>query len=185
MRILASIELTAIWVVWAFPYVFLAPKVQKRPSVTVAGPSRIGLLLQAIGFIFVWWFRVPGAPRTGVASMVAALILGFIAGLLMWTAIPNLGRQFRIQAGLYEDHRLVRGGPYAVVRHPIYASVIALVLATGLLVTAWPWIVAGVALCVAGNEIRIHAEDRLLESRFGKEFREYQRKVPAYVPFIR
>jgi protein-S-isoprenylcysteine O-methyltransferase Ste14 len=45
---------------------------------------------------------------------------------------------------LYADHQLVRTGPYAVVRHPIYASLLAMLLATVVLLTPWlrapsPW----------------------------------------------
>jgi len=185
MHTLARTELLAIWVLWAFPYVFLAPKVQKRPSVTVAAPSHAGVLLQAVGFLSVWYFRVPEGLRLNPFTVVAALIFGAIANVLMWTAIPNLGKQFRIQAGLYEDHQLVRTGPYSIVRHPIYASIIALMIATGLLVSQWLWLIVGLVLCVAGNEIRVRAEEQLLESRFGDEFREYRKYVPAYIPFVR
>jgi protein-S-isoprenylcysteine O-methyltransferase Ste14 len=38
---------------------------------------------------------------------------------------------------------------------------------------------------VAGTEIRVHTEEKLLASRFGPEFTEYKNKVPAYVPFVR
>jgi protein-S-isoprenylcysteine O-methyltransferase Ste14 len=185
MRTIASIELYAIWAVWIWPYLFRAPKVQKRASITVAGPSLAGVLLQAVGIFTVWRFQVPGAPRETVLAIFAALILGAIADLLMWSAVPHLGRQFRIQAGLYEDHQLVRSGPYSVVRHPIYASFLALTLATGVLLAQWPWLVAAAILCIFGNEIRVRTEDRLLESRFGEEFREYRKKVSAYVPFVR
>jgi protein-S-isoprenylcysteine O-methyltransferase Ste14 len=185
MHAIAQTELVAIWVLWAWPYLFRAPKVQKRPSITAAGPSRAGLLLEAAGFLCVWWFRAPDAPRSSVFVLAAALISGALADFLMWNAITHLGRQFRIQAGLYEDHQLVRSGPYAVVRHPIYASLLWLILATGLLLSLWQWLVAGLALCVAGNEVRVRTEDRLLESRFGKEFLEYRKQVPAYLPFVR
>jgi protein-S-isoprenylcysteine O-methyltransferase Ste14 len=185
MQAIAVGELVVIWVLWAWPYVFHAPKVQKRSSITVAAPSRIGILLEAAGIFAVWWFRMPGAPRTGILAMGAALIFGGSADILMWTGIRHLGRQFRIQAGLYEDHQLVRTGPYAVVRHPIYASLLGLTLATGILLASWLGLAVGLALCVAGNEIRVRTEDRLLESRFGDEFRKYQKQVVAYIPLIR
>jgi protein-S-isoprenylcysteine O-methyltransferase Ste14 len=62
---------------------------------------------------------------------------------------------------------------------------LGLILATGILLARWEWLAAGVALCVAGNEIRVRTEDRLLESRFGDEFRNYRKLVPAYIPFVR
>jgi protein-S-isoprenylcysteine O-methyltransferase Ste14 len=181
----AWVELYAIWVVWFWPYLFRAPKVQRRKSTTVRAPSIAGVLLEGAGILTVWGLHAPDAPRTGPPAMLAALFFGVIGIWLMWTAISHLGRQFRIQAGLYEDHQLVRSGPYAVVRHPIYASLLALTLATGILMAQWQWLLVGLALCIAGNEIRVRTEDRLLEGRFGEDFREYRRKVRGYVPFVR
>jgi len=185
MRALAGLELFALWAVWAWPYLFRAPKVQKRESITVAGPSRLGLLLETAGILMAAFFGVPGGYRANPAVLAAALVLGVIGDVLMWTAITHLGRQFRIQAGLYHDHELVRSGPYAVVRHPIYASLLALLLATGLLRAPWPWLLAALAVFVTGTEIRVHTEDRLLASRFGAGFAEYKKRVRAYVPFVR
>jgi protein-S-isoprenylcysteine O-methyltransferase Ste14 len=102
-----------------------------------------------------------------------------------WTAVTHLGRQFRVQAGLYHDHALVRSGPYRIVRHPIYASLLGMLLCTILLMTDWRWAIVSLALYVAGTEIRVRTEDGLLASRFGDEFRTYQRSVPAYIPFVR
>lgn len=185
MRALAWTELFAIWVWWFWSYLFRAPKVQRRKSITVRGPSLAGLMLETAGIFVAAFFRVPDAPRTSATAMLAALFFGAIGVWLMWTAVTHLGPQFRIQAGLYEDHQLVRSGPYALVRHPIYASLLALTLATGILLASWQWALAGLALSVAGNEIRVRAEDRLLEGRFGEEFRQHRRKVWAYVPFVR
>ena len=170
---------------WICPYLFRAPKIQRRQSVTVAGPSLAGLLLESAGIFIVWIFRVPGGWRESPPLLAAALILGVIGDVLMWTAITNLGRQFRIQAGLYQDHQLVRSGPYAVVRHPIYASLLAMTLATGLLQTPWLWLLVALAVFVVGTEIRVRTEDRLLASRFGGEFAEYKKTVPAYLPLVR
>jgi protein-S-isoprenylcysteine O-methyltransferase Ste14 len=185
MRSLARILVVAIWVVWAYPYFFRAPKIQRRQSITVAGPSLVGLLLETAGILMVWIFRVRGGWRESPALLAAALIVGILGDVLMWTAITHLGRQFRIQAGLYQDHQLVRSGPYAVVRHPIYAGLLAMILATGLLQTPWLWLLAALAIFVVGTEIRVRTEDRLLASRFGAEFAEYKKRVPAYLPFVR
>jgi protein-S-isoprenylcysteine O-methyltransferase Ste14 len=68
----------------------------------------------------------------------------------------------RVDAGLNADHRLVTAGPYRVVR-----------LAVALLVF------------VAGTEIRVRIEDGLLASRFGEQFADFRRRMPAYVPFVR
>ncbi len=176
------IWLFASWLVWGFPFVFLAPHRQKRPSITVAPPTRVGLLLECAAIFTGFVFRTDHA---GIVRTAASMILGPVAIVLGWTAVRHLGRQFRIQAGLYHDHELVRTGPYAVVRHPIYASLLALLLATLLLWTPWPWAALSLALFVAGTEIRVRTEDALLLSRFGPGFTAYRDQVPAYIPFVR
>ncbi len=180
----AWLLLLACWAVWWYPFLFRAPHVQKRQSVTVAGPTRIGLLLETLA-IAVAFFPAPGTPRTSAPAVAAALVFAVAGVLLGWTAVPHLGKQFRVHAGLYHDHELVRTGPYAVVRHPIYASLLAMLLCTMVLLTSWPRAVVSLAIFIAGTEIRVRCEDGLLGSRFGEQFAEYRNKVPAYIPFLR
>jgi protein-S-isoprenylcysteine O-methyltransferase Ste14 len=181
---IAWIELTACWLVWAYPFVFRAPHFQKRESVALAGATRLGILLEAaaIGLAFI---RAPGSPRSHPAALVAALVFGIIGATLAWTAVDHLGKQFRVHAGLYVDHELVRTGPYAIIRHPIYGSLLGMLLAVILLLTPWNRALLSLALFVIGTEIRVRTEDRLLASRFGTEFAEYRKRVPAYIPFVR
>jgi len=58
-------------------------------------------------------------------------------------------------------------------------------LGTGLTIALWKLFAVGVVLFVAGTEIRVRIEDGLLWSRFGDQFREYQRSVAAYIPWVR
>ena len=183
MLLFVWIELLVWWAAWAYPFILRAPHRQKRPSITVAGPTRLGLLLECAAIAIALNIRMPGAP--GPARILASMVCGPIGVVLAWTAVTHLGKQFRIHAGLYEDHELVRTGPYAVVRHPIYASLLAMLLCTLLLLTPWPWALVSLAIFVAGTEIRVHSEERLLASRFGEAFHDYRRQVPAYVPFVR
>ena len=183
--LLAALVLTIAWGVWLYPFLFRAPHHQKRPSITLTNPTRRGLLLE-VGAIAVAiaghnpWDSSPGALRWGFSS-----ILAIAASLLGWSAVRHLGRQFRVNAGLYEDHELVRTGAYAIVRHPIYSSLLAMLGSTIAMVTPWTWAIVALALFIAGTEIRVHAEDGLLASRFGPAFDAYKRKVAAYIPFVR
>ncbi len=179
------ILLVACWAVWGYPFVFRAPHNQKRPSVTRLLPTRIGLLLECAAIFLAFDLRAPAGARPGAARLIPGILLALAAPLLSWSAVRHLGRQFRVHAGLYEDHELVRTGAYAVVRHPIYASLLAMLGATLCIVTRWPWPIASLALFVAGTEIRVRTEDGLLRSRFGEEFERYRRAVNAYIPFVR
>jgi len=108
-----------------------------------------------------------------------------VASLVAWLAVRHLGRQFRVHAGLYEDHQLVTTGPYGIVRHPIYTSLLALLVCTLLVLARWAWMPVALAVFVAGTEIRVRSEDGLLAGRFGESFAAYRARVPAYLPFVR
>lgn len=185
MHTAALVELMVSWFSWGYPFIFRAPHRQKRQSVSRVWPTRAGLLLEGVAIFLAFAFRLPPHSPPGVGRVLASLVLGPIAAVLAFTAVRHLGRQFRIHAGLYHDHELVRTGPYALVRHPIYTSLLAILLATLLLLTPWRWIAVSVACFLAGTEIRVRTEDALLASRFGGEFADYRRAVSAYVPFVR
>lgn len=182
---LSWVELAVCWIVWWYPFLFRAPHIQRRPSITLAWPTRVGLLLESLAIFVAFLFRIPADRHPGLVRMLLSMALAPLAPPLAWSAVSHLGRQFRFNAGLYEDHQLVRTGAYGIVRHPIYASLLAMLLSTLFRLTEWQWIVVSLALFLAGTEIRVRTEDGLLASRFGPAFEDYRDRVPAYIPWIR
>jgi protein-S-isoprenylcysteine O-methyltransferase Ste14 len=178
----ALIELLACWLLWVYPFFRRSRQPQEQRSSVTAPASRWGIWIQAVAFFLVWLRTVRSQPP---ALLAASMILAPFSAWVAWHAVNHLGKQWRIQAGLYSDHELIRTGPYAVVRHPIYASMLGMLIATGLVMAWWPFVIAGTAIFIVGTEIRVRAEDGLLTSRFGETFRAYQASVPAYIPFIR
>ncbi|HUI55555.1 MAG TPA: isoprenylcysteine carboxylmethyltransferase family protein [Bryobacteraceae bacterium] len=185
MKPIPWLELLVWWFAWFFSFMFRAPHVQKRESITLTAPTLAGLFFEVGAIFLAATHRIPPGSALGMARVAASVVFGALAAVLSWTSVTHLGKQFRLRAGLYADHELVRTGPYAVVRHPIYASLLAILLCTIALLTPWQWGVISVAAFVVGTEIRVRAEDKLLESRFGEEFRAYRRRVRAYVPLVR
>jgi protein-S-isoprenylcysteine O-methyltransferase Ste14 len=180
----AAIELLAMWVLWLYPFMRKRFSGPKRQANVMAHRGNWGLALETAGILLAWLW-VPNTPVPGVARMIASMVLAPVATVFGWLAVRHLGKQLRILAGLYADHELIRSGPYAIVRHPVYASLFLMMLATGLLFARWPLLLLSIALYIAGTEIRIHAEESLLRARFGEEFEKYRRSVPAYLPFLR
>ncbi len=81
----------------------------------------------------------------------------------------------------HREQSLITSGIRARVRHPVYLGHLCEMLA---------WSVgSGLAVCYAlsllaviTGAIMIRLEDQELEQRFGAEYREYRRRVPAVVP---
>jgi protein-S-isoprenylcysteine O-methyltransferase Ste14 len=168
-------------VVWFYPFV---PAHRKTPGATLVNrQSRWGLLLQFLAFTALWqghfWMRTLPAWRIALCILLFAL-----ASVLSWTSSRALAGQLRIDAALGTDHRLVRSGPYAVVRNPIYTSMLLVLCAMAIVTTPWRLFLIALALFVVGTEIRVRTEEKLLASRFGQEFEDYKRKVRAYVPLV-
>jgi protein-S-isoprenylcysteine O-methyltransferase Ste14 len=187
MLTFARLVIAASWLVLFGYFVSAWPKARigrAESGRRVNHVSVAGMFFEFSGLAVVPFFRVedPGLPlwvygcAVGLAMVSAAL--GIVAGV-------HLGRQFRMQAVVTDQHRLITSGPYSVLRHPIYASLIGLVIATALTFADWRVLGIALPLMVLGTEIRVRTEDRLLSSHFGVEFETYRRRVKAYLPGLR
>jgi protein-S-isoprenylcysteine O-methyltransferase Ste14 len=181
----ALIELVLCWVAWALA--FVEPRKQAAgQNVSARAPaSKGGIICQTIGFAFVWAYVRPVGFEMPRPVLIASMILAPVSTALAWAAARHLGKQWRFEAALVEGHELIQTGPYRWIRHPIYASMLGMFLATALARTWWPMTVAGLIAFLTGTEVRIRAEDRLLAGRFADSFPAYRSRVRAYVPFIR
>jgi protein-S-isoprenylcysteine O-methyltransferase Ste14 len=186
IRLLA---LSAAWLVWGLPFViqrWRRPSTRGDQHARIDPRARWGILLEMIGFGVVYIHgRVEWAASVEPWRVAVGALFGAIAIALAWDAVGHLGKQWRFDAGLNPDHELIQVGAYRFVRHPIYASMLSMLL----LVVAWigtlPGWPIGVAFFVAGTEIRVRVEDSLLRERFGARFTAWQRTVSAYIPFVR
>lgn len=147
--------------------------------------SMAGMLLEVVAFATLCLFRRGATEHVPEMLLWLAAPLALLAVLVAALGARSLGREFRMQAVVTEDHQLVTNGPFSVVRHPIYASLLALLLATGITIAQWPALAASVAVFLVGTEIRVYVEDALLARRFGAEFDAYRKRTAAYIPFVR
>lgn len=123
-----------------------------------AGGTFGGLLLRAGGAHPLW------GVRAGFGLQLAGLIL-VIGSLIV------LGRSFGMVAA---NRGIVTRGPYAVVRHPVYAGY--LVVQTGYVLQSVSWRNISVVLLVTACNIgRVVAEERLL--RTTPEYQRYCGRV--------
>lgn len=78
---------------------------------------------------------------------------------------------------------LITTGPFAFVRHPLYA---ADMFALPGLVAVWGndlWLVAVWLLMLAVLPLFTRREERFMERRFGEAYRRYRERVPAFIPW--
>jgi protein-S-isoprenylcysteine O-methyltransferase Ste14 len=71
------------------------------------------------------------------------------------------------------------------VRHPIYTSLLCTLCGVGFIVATWKLLALSIVAFVAGTEIRVAVEEKLLHGRFSEAFEKYRRSTFRYVPLIR
>ena len=127
----------------------------------------IGLL--GLSLLFVGWLVLMAldAGRFHWSHMGAALNLAGAVGMALSFAF--LQRVFRentflspvVRLQRERGHRVISTGPYALVRHPMYAGAAVLLVSMALLLGSWAG-VAGALVITAGGALRAVAEERLL-----------------------
>lgn len=187
----AEIVLAAVMVCWVgFAMILM---IGKRQAATMekmrSAISHVGFLVQGLGYGMLFVFARPFFSPFFRMTHIAELILGVVTvGSAVWsvwfclTAARMLGKQWALVARVVENHELIMQGPYAIVRNPIYLAMFGMLIATGLAVSGWQGLILGAIVFLAGNEIRIRSEERLLRGAFGAKFEEYARRVPAFLP---
>jgi protein-S-isoprenylcysteine O-methyltransferase Ste14 len=185
LQVIGLAELFICWIAWSLAFMEPRRKASGQKTIVRAPASRWGIILEMIGFALVWAYFRPAGFHKSAVSLVTSMVLAPLSVALAWAATRRLGKQWRYEAALIEDHELIQAGPYRWVRHPIYASMLGMFLATGAAWSWWPMFVAGLPFFLAGTEIRVRSEDRLLAERFEESFVAYRSRVYAYIPFIR
>jgi len=147
--------------------------------------SRWGLVLEVIAYTLMLQSRF-WAVSPELWRVLASLLCFVLAIGLSWTATRALGRKhLRFDAAIGAEHELVRSGPYRLVRHPIYTSMLCVLWGIGFMAASPLLFVVATAVFLVGTEIRVRIEDRLLAARFGEQFEQYRRSTSAYLPLLR
>jgi len=108
LLIVASLEIPICWALGLYPFLFRAKQEKARQSVIIP-KARWGIALQIVAFLVVSILMFKPKPES---LLVAAMVIMPLSVWLGWRAVMHLGKQWRIQAGLYSDHEPVRTGPY-------------------------------------------------------------------------
>lgn len=121
-------------------------------------------------------WRSESRPRAALG--LALELLGL--GLTFW-ARAALGRYWTTRVALATDQPLLVTGPYALVRHPLYAGVLTGAVGTAL-VAAQPRGLLGLALLLAAYRRKTAYEEAALHEHFGVSYAAYAATVPAFLP---
>jgi protein-S-isoprenylcysteine O-methyltransferase Ste14 len=145
------------------------------------------LLIGAATFSLLFWSstgvgilgkRFESNNQAVAAAGFAVTLVGL--SITAWARI-HLGRYWSDRIVIQADHKLVRSGPYARMRHPIYSGVLLGIAGTALVVGEWRGVLA-LLLMLVNYAIKARREDEILADRFGHEFRDYEKHSGLLLP---
>jgi protein-S-isoprenylcysteine O-methyltransferase Ste14 len=129
-------------------------------------------------FTGVGILQLPVAHLSLGMQILAAILIG-LGSLGSILALWWLGKSFSVMP---EARKLVTSGPYAYVRHPLYAVEIITIIGTAVQFTApWSWVIA--LAVVALLWIRSHYEEQVLQAAY-PEYGAYRARTARFIPGV-
>jgi protein-S-isoprenylcysteine O-methyltransferase Ste14 len=117
-------------------------------------------------------------PVAGAGFAVTFLGLS----LAIW-ARTALGHNWSGRITFKENHELIRHGPYAHVRHPIYSGILTMLLGTAIAIGRLGGFI-GLPLVVLGVWLKLTQEEALMTEHFQAEYVSYRSSVRALIPHL-
>jgi protein-S-isoprenylcysteine O-methyltransferase Ste14 len=140
----------------------------------------LGLLLEGLAIAARSWisFPIPFTPQKQIVLTILC-VTACLLGMVWFNRTLNLAK-VHLRGG---EPELVTHGPFAYVRHPLYAT---LMLTIPPLFVFWmadllfliPW-----GFIIIAAHIIVPLEERGLIEAFGQEYERYRRYVPMLLPY--
>jgi protein-S-isoprenylcysteine O-methyltransferase Ste14 len=187
MNITPGEIIAASWLLFA-GYWLIAALGSKKAAKKERSGERVGhIIFMALGFFLLY----RADPHFGLLNLRllpekswidylgAALTL---AGVLfaIW-ARYTIGKEWSAEIQIKQGHELIRSGPYAHIRHPIYTGILVALVGTALSIGEYRGIVA-VALFLVGFVRKARREEKFLASEFGRAFDDHRRHTGFFLP---
>lgn len=122
--------------------------------------------------------------ETTILIRWSGLVLGSMSiGLLGWTH-RTLGRQYAAKLEIQQEHKLIKSGPYARVRHPMYTIFSLFSLTVALISSNWLMLIFAILIALPFHWIS-KTEEQMLIDQFGDEYINYMSRTGRFLPQIR
>jgi protein-S-isoprenylcysteine O-methyltransferase Ste14 len=177
------------WFVIRYPY---ARRARRTATVrqdgwlrerVLLGVAATGLVLIPALWLATGWPRAANYDLNPVAVVIGALV--FVASLWLFRrSHKDLGRQWSASLEIRDSHRIVRGGVYRLIRHPMYSSFWLWALAQAFLLPNGVAAFSGLVAVAILFFTRIDFEERMLTDAFGEDYRVYMRETKRIIPGI-
>ena len=183
--IIISVCWVVFWVYWSFGAPRRCPsqrKVARTFTVLNTGLLYLGFILVLLGRSVAGslglHFVSPTIPIDVTGTVFAIIGVAFA----IWSR-QSLKHNWSGEVAITEGQQLIRSGPYAIVRHPIYAGMLLALLGTTLVASTVGSLI-GFFLAIISLWQKADTEEQFLRVEFGEQYAKYQREVKFLIPYI-
>jgi protein-S-isoprenylcysteine O-methyltransferase Ste14 len=180
----------ALWLAWLIYWRISATAVkavQRRESPASRAAHIVPLVIAGV---LLYMRDIPGGgvlferflPRSYTTYWSGAALVALGLAFSVWARI-HLGRNWSGTVTVKQEHELVRGGPYAYVRHPIYTGLLLALIGTAMVRGEWRGVLA-VLIAFAALWRKLRLEERWMIETFGDHYRRYRERTAALIPFL-
>ena len=180
----------APWIVFVLYWIVSAIRTRDTLQTESSGSRYAILLIEIAGFVLLFRHSA-GVGFLGERFMHRTLASAVIGSILTWVGIGlaiwaryHLAEYWSARITIKQDHQLIRTGPYARLRHPIYSGIILAAIGSAVVIDEWRCVL-GVCLVVTGYCIKARKEETMLTQQFGDAFREHQKHAGFLIPRFR
>jgi protein-S-isoprenylcysteine O-methyltransferase Ste14 len=142
-------------------------------------PPVILLITLACQFALHYWLPVAeviGKPWNWAgAVLIAAALLIVIGPVSSFARVKTTIRPF------HDSSALVRTGMYRFTRNPMYVGMVTVLLGVGVLLGSLSPFLMPVVFVPVLNARVIRHEEKMLEERFGDEYRDFMKSVRRWI----
>ena len=179
-----------LWFAWALYWIASAVGTKATRRRESLGSRLAHIVPLAIGGLLLAWRDTPwswlGArlwPRSLAVYWIGVALLALGLAFAVWARV-HLGGNWSGTVTVKEGHELVRTGPYAYVRHPIYTGLLTAVLGTAV-ASGTVRALIGVVIIAASLLRKLRTEEAFMRETFPAEYERYSAEVAALIPFTR
>jgi protein-S-isoprenylcysteine O-methyltransferase Ste14 len=180
----------ALWLAWLIYWRISAAgvkAVQRRESAASRAAHIVPLVIAGV---LLYMRDIPGGgvlferflPRSYTTYWTGATLVALGLAFSVWARI-HIGTNWSGTVTVKEQHQLVRGGPYAKLRHPIYTGILLALIGTAIVRGEWRGVLA-VLIAFAALWRKLRLEERWMIETFGDEYRRYREHTAALIPFL-
>jgi protein-S-isoprenylcysteine O-methyltransferase Ste14 len=176
-----------LWILSEYVGAFLIPYI-RRHGTKIKKEDRQSRIILTLGIYiptliaFYFAFRnIAVLPSWTFYPGIFLILFGIF--IRQWS-IAVLGRFFSQYVGIQKGQKVVKNGPYKLVRHPSYTGLLLTLIGIGLALQSWGAVIVMILGFGFGFGYRIHIEEKILIAELGDEYIQYMKNTKRLIPYI-